>query len=101
MNLRTFICRSSIAVVGLGYVGLPLALRFSRFFTVVGFDSLASRISDLGRGIDNSQEVSVEQLKQQLKNQNLVLSDLRESIADCARLKCVETCLQRRGRSHV
>ncbi len=46
-----------IAVVGLGYVGLPVALAFARRFPdVVGFDSHAERVVELRRGVDRNQE---------------------------------------------
>ncbi|MCS7233884.1 MAG: nucleotide sugar dehydrogenase [Synergistetes bacterium] len=52
-----------ICVVGLGYVGLPLAVSFSRHFNVVGFDINKKRIEELKRGIDSSFEVSEEELR--------------------------------------
>jgi UDP-N-acetyl-D-glucosamine/UDP-N-acetyl-D-galactosamine dehydrogenase len=51
-----------IAVVGLGYVGLPLAVEFSKKYKVIGFDIRASRIEDLKRGEDRTLEVSKEDL---------------------------------------
>ena len=47
-----------IAVIGLGYVGLPLAVALSRKADVVGFDVNATRVDDLGRGVDNTNEIS-------------------------------------------
>ena len=47
-----------IAIIGLGYVGLPLALAFSNHFHVVGFDINDSRIRDLRNGIDKTGEIS-------------------------------------------
>src|SRR5688572_22402708 len=47
----------SIAVIGLGYVGLPLAIALSRRFDVVGFDISLKRIEQLGKGIDSTNEV--------------------------------------------
>lgn len=46
-----------IAVIGLGYVGLPLAVEFSHKYPVLGFDINKERISELGRGYDRTQEV--------------------------------------------
>ena len=51
-----------IAVVGLGYVGLPLAIALSDKFEVVGFDISAARVADLRRGEDSTHEVSAEAL---------------------------------------
>jgi UDP-N-acetyl-D-galactosamine dehydrogenase len=51
-----------IAVIGLGYVGLPLAAEFGRVRDVVGFDINAARIAELRSGHDRTLEVSAEQL---------------------------------------
>lgn len=47
-----------IAVIGLGYVGLPLAVEFSKFFKVLGFDLKIKRINDLKKNIDETKEIS-------------------------------------------
>lgn len=46
-----------VAVVGLGYVGLPLAVALGRHFSVVGFDISRARIEELRRGVDSTREV--------------------------------------------
>ena len=51
-----------IGVIGLGYVGLPLAVEFSRRYPTVGFDINAARIAELGAGKDSTLEVSAEEL---------------------------------------
>ena len=43
-----------IAIIGLGYVGLPLALAFSKKFKVLGFDINKNRVLDLQKGIDKN-----------------------------------------------
>jgi len=53
----------SIAIIGLGYVGFPLAVEFGKQYPTVGFDIDATRISELNRGYDRTQEVSDAQLK--------------------------------------
>jgi len=53
-----------IAVIGLGYVGLPLAVEFGKSLSVVGFDINASRIAALCTGTDHTLEVSNEELVQ-------------------------------------
>ncbi len=53
----------SICVIGLGYVGLPLAVLFASRFKVIGFDISSSRIEELKLGVDRTREVSAEQLK--------------------------------------
>jgi UDP-N-acetyl-D-galactosamine dehydrogenase len=52
-----------IAVIGLGYVGLPLAVEFSRHFPVIGFDISSERIAELQAGSDSTLEVSAGELK--------------------------------------
>ncbi len=47
-----------IAIVGLGYVGLPLAIEFSRKFKTIGFDVNSDRIKELKKGYDNTLEIS-------------------------------------------
>jgi UDP-N-acetyl-D-galactosamine dehydrogenase len=54
-------CR--IGIVGLGYVGLPLAVEFGRHFDTVGFDIKAQRIAELASGRDSTLEVSRAELK--------------------------------------
>jgi UDP-N-acetyl-D-galactosamine dehydrogenase len=51
-----------IGVIGLGYVGLPLAVEFGKILDVVGFDINQSRIEELKRGVDKTLEVDVEEL---------------------------------------
>ena len=54
---------TKIAVVGLGYVGLPLAVEFGKLFTTIGFDINQSRVKELLDGIDITLEVETEQIK--------------------------------------
>jgi UDP-N-acetyl-D-galactosamine dehydrogenase len=51
-----------IAVIGLGYVGLPLAVEFSKIYPVVGFDIDADRINELQKGNDVTQEITASEL---------------------------------------
>ncbi len=60
-KIKNFTAR--IAVVGLGYVGLPLAVEFGRKFDVVGFDVKSSRLEMLRKGVDNTLESSPEDLR--------------------------------------
>jgi hypothetical protein len=54
----------TIAVIGLGYVGLPLAVAFGRHRRVIGFDVNAGRIAELQAGRDSTLEVEPEELAQ-------------------------------------
>ena len=71
--------RNKIAVVGLGYVGLPLAVHLASFFDVVGFDLKTERIQELQTGFDRTLEVS----DSQLGNAGIVYTDKPGDIADC------------------
>lgn len=51
-----------IGVIGLGYVGLPLAVEFGKILDVIGFDINQSRIEELKRGVDKTLEVDAEEL---------------------------------------
>ena len=53
---------TNICVVGLGYVGLPLAVEFSKQFDTVGFDISAGRVAELAGGEDSTLEVSADEL---------------------------------------
>ena len=47
----------NISIIGLGYVGLPLAIELSRYFKVIGFDLNKNRIKKLNYGIDSNNDV--------------------------------------------
>ena len=52
----------NIAIIGQGYVGLPLAIEFGKKYPTIGFDINLSRIDDLKNGIDHTNEASPQQL---------------------------------------
>lgn len=67
-----------IAIIGLGYVGLPLAVEFGKLLPVVGFDIQQKRIQELQSGQDHTLEVSPEELKQAIHlSYSANLDDLR------------------------
>ena len=66
-------------MIGLGYVGLPLAIEFSKKYSTIGFDKNEDRINQLKDGIDKTLEVS----KQTLKATKLFYSIESKEIADC------------------
>ena len=59
---------TKIAIIGLGYVGLPLALEFAKKFAVIGFDTNAERIKSIAKGKDHTLEVSSKALAQVMLN---------------------------------
>ncbi len=77
-----------IAIIGLGYVGLPLARLFATKYPVVGFDINKARIKELMSGVDHTLEVDADILQSVLKNENsgnigLFCSCNLEDIGDC------------------
>ena len=54
---------TTIAVIGLGYVGLPLAVEFGKKFRTLGFDLSAEKVAAYGRHIDPTGEVSSDDLR--------------------------------------
>ncbi len=71
-----------IAVIGLGYVGLPLAHAFSKKYKVVGFDIAQWRIDELRSGHDRTLELSDEQVNEAIDN-GMEFTNQLEDIADC------------------
>ena len=71
-----------IAVIGLGYVGLPLAHAFSSKYKVVGFDIAQWRIDELRSGVDRTLELSTEQVNEAIAN-NMEFTNQLDDIADC------------------
>ncbi len=69
-----------IAVIGLGYVGLPLAVEFGKKYPTVGFDINLQRVNDLNSGIDYTNEVELEELHKVLNNNLFRLSNEIQSI---------------------
>jgi len=69
-----------IAVLGLGYVGLPLAVEFGNAFPTVGFDIKAERVAELRAGHDSTLEVNAEELAEA---KQLSFADQETDLADC------------------
>src|SRR6201999_3614676 len=77
MELSMRGCR--IGVVGLGYVGLPLAVEFGKLYETVGFDIKADRIAELKKGRDSTLECSADELRGARKlRYSTSLADLRK-----------------------
>src|SRR3954469_7436731 len=78
-----------IGVIGLGYVGLPLAVEFAKYYPVVGFDINNGRVAELRGGNDSTLEVSSELLGQVSKtaaggdDKGLYCSSVIEDIRSC------------------
>ena len=74
--------KHKIAVIGLGYVGLPLAHAFSKKYDVIGFDIAQWRIDELRSGVDRTLELSTEQVNEAVEN-NMKFTNILEEISDC------------------
>ena len=70
-----------IAVIGLGYVGLPLAVEFGKKFKTIGFDINSNRVAELRRGKDSTLEVDRKELRESKK---LVFSTKTSDLKKCS-----------------
>ena len=80
--------KSKIAIIGLGYVGLPLAVAFAKKYKVIGFDINSYRVSELNLGNDETLEIESELLNQVLDVDNvnsigLHLTTEKKALSDC------------------
>ena len=71
-----------ICILGLGYVGLPLALEFSKKYKVVGFDINEKRVNELNAMADETAQVESDELRQAIQN-GLTLSSSENALSDC------------------
>jgi len=69
-----------LAIIGLGYVGLPLAVEFGKKRDVIGFDTNSRRVEDLKKGIDFTLEVTKEKLK---NSKNLKFTNTPDDLKSC------------------
>ena len=74
---------TKVGVIGLGYVGLPLAVEFGKQFPTVGFDINQARVKELTSGHDHTLEVEDEYLQDVLSNYSFSVSADSKDIADC------------------
>lgn len=71
---------TKIGIIGLGYVGLPLAVAFSRVYSVFGFDVSQQRINELKSGLDQTKELDEHELK---LIRNIPLTNEIQGLKDC------------------
>ena len=69
-----------IAIIGLGYVGLPLAIALGEHYEVIGFDINSKRVQELQNGFDRTGEATKEQIQ---SSKGLQFSDTLATIASC------------------
>ena len=70
--------KPKISIIGMGYVGLPLAIEFSKYYRVTGFDINSKRISDLKNGIDKNLQFK----RKEIISKKIKYSDKRISLTD-------------------
>ncbi|KRT18050.1 Vi polysaccharide biosynthesis protein VipA/TviB [Pedobacter ginsenosidimutans] len=75
--------KKQIAIIGLGYVGLPLAIEFAKKYQVIGFDTNESRVAELNQLKDRTNEANLEDLQAVLDGSELGLT-LSANLADLA-----------------
>jgi len=71
-----------IALIGLGYVGLPLAAAFAEKYNVIGFDINVKRVVELNKGLDSTNELTTDQLKAVVGSSLKLTTELTD-ISDC------------------
>ena len=69
-----------ISIIGLGYVGLPLAIEFGKKFDVVGFDTNYQRLKELKLGFDRNSEIKKNDLK---KIKKLIFTSDLKNLENC------------------
>jgi UDP-N-acetyl-D-galactosamine dehydrogenase len=77
------ILEKKIAVLGLGYVGLPLAVEFGQKYETTGFDINIKRINELKNGVDSTLEIETDILSSTLSNGMFSVSSNKNEIKDC------------------
>ena len=73
--------KNKIAVIGLGYVGLPLANALAEVYRVVGFDINKKRIKELNNGYDSTNELSSNQVNEYL-NENIIYTSSENKLKE-------------------
>lgn len=71
--------KTRIAIIGLGYVGLPLAVEFAKVHNVTGFDISTDRVSELNNNIDKTNEINLIEVNKE----NLLITSKPEKISEC------------------
>jgi UDP-N-acetyl-D-galactosamine dehydrogenase len=83
---------SKIAIIGLGYVGLPLAVAFAEKYPVIGLDIDTSRVDELQKGIDSTLEVESDDLKSVLRPNMLELDGSKDGLFLTTTLTDISEC---------
>lgn len=81
-----------IAIVGLGYVGLPLARLFATKYPVIGFDINESRVRELNQCIDATLEIESSQLEEVIRQENPLLKQSSQGLFCSSKLEDIKDC---------
>ena len=81
MNSPISLIKDKIAIIGLGYVGLPLAVAFGEKYQVIGFDINAERIANLNKGVDSTLQCTSQEIANASK---LIFTHDLSQIKDCS-----------------
>ena len=76
-----------ISIVGLGYIGLPLALEFAKYRKVLAYDNNLTRINELKKGLDESKELTKKEI---LKSKKIYFTN---NLKDLEKLNCFIICV--------
>lgn len=79
----------NIAIIGLGYVGLPLAIEFGKKYKVLGFDINSSRVEELSGGKDRTNEADLSALKVAM---NLAINTKDKGLVFSSKIEDLQTC---------
>lgn len=75
--------KTTIAIIGLGYVGLPLAVEFAKQYNTIGYDINSRRINELKKGIDSTLEVKKFELIRLFDTKLFKITNILEDISSC------------------
>ena len=84
--------QTKIAIIGLGYVGLPLAVEFAKKYPVIGFDISKKRVDELSKGHDSTREVEDEQLNEVLVSKDIEIKENGKGLYLTSETSEIEAC---------
>ena len=83
---------NKIAVIGLGYVGLPLARLFATKYPVIGFDINENRVNELNQGVDKTLEIDAKQLQEVIVKENPISKQVASGLFCSSNLGDIKNC---------
>jgi UDP-N-acetyl-D-galactosamine dehydrogenase len=83
MKIDKVLKEKKIAIIGLGYVGLPLAVEFGKKYKTIGYDINSKRVVELMNGFDSTLEIDESTLNNVIRSGGLFVTDEKEKIRSC------------------